>query len=59
MTRAEQDRCWEVMTKQIEALRVEVHAAYEVWDRGAKSLHKLERERNELWRQWANEAVNT
>lgn len=59
MTREEQARVWEVTTKQIDALRLEVADLHRVWSARADALNKLEHERSALYQSWVNEAVNT
>jgi hypothetical protein len=55
MTRDEQHAVWIVLSKQIDALRPRVNAAYDVWNKSCTELDKLERERSRLWREWVDE----
>ena len=50
MTPAEQQCVWELMTKQIDALRLRMESSYGDYERCRSALENLERERDKIWR---------
>jgi hypothetical protein len=59
VTNHEQQCVWDVLTKQIDALKPKVHALHDEWCAACEALYQLERERNKLWRDKITELNGT